>query len=237
MNSLEMCKEIIYGIKDFHKPDYAYSSLERIFSCPGIYAIDHFFDFLSSGAFKETYSLNQDWVVKFCSTDNYTDDEARLIDAAWEEDVGELFLPSYFIPLDIHIPLYHLNGRYSDYYCDDFSEMADYLIIQPCITATSYNRGCELLDDRFAHAYYKHPITDRKSGCAVSYTIAKHFSGQSKTWLQDVVNYYGMEVFIKFYHFIKKYKITDLHTENVGYFYDKPVIFDWCSDFNFSLQT
>lgn len=49
----------------------------------------------------------------------------------------------------------------------------------------------------------------------------------NEDWLTDVLDYFGEEIFLKLLSFIKKENINDLHTGNLGYIGDRPVIFDY----------
>ena len=51
------------------------------------------------------------------------------------------------------------------------------------------------------------------------------------TWLVDVHNYYGEKKFVNILNFISTY-LGDLHSENIGYDGDKPVILDYADFFN-----
>lgn len=46
-------------------------------------------------------------------------------------------------------------------------------------------------------------------------------------WVEDFCNYYGMEAFDDLGTFVDKVGINDLHSNNIGYYHDKPVIFDY----------
>lgn len=46
-------------------------------------------------------------------------------------------------------------------------------------------------------------------------------------WIHDFIESYGLEFFRTFNDFLKDCHINDLHGSNIGYFNDKPVIFDY----------
>lgn len=47
------------------------------------------------------------------------------------------------------------------------------------------------------------------------------------TWLSDVMDYFGENFVIKLLKFIQQEEIHDLHGDNLGYIYDRPVILDY----------
>lgn len=46
-------------------------------------------------------------------------------------------------------------------------------------------------------------------------------------WVEYFCNYYGMEAFDDLGTFVDKVGINDLHSNNIGYYHDEPVIFDY----------
>ena len=46
-------------------------------------------------------------------------------------------------------------------------------------------------------------------------------------WISDFLNYFSEEVFIKLQDFLYNNRIWDLHSGNLGYIGDRPVIIDW----------
>lgn len=52
----------------------------------------------------------------------------------------------------------------------------------------------------------------------------------NSTWLSDFIEYYGEKTFKDFMLFLKEERIGDLHSENIGYIEDRPVLIDY-SDF------
>lgn len=56
----------------------------------------------------------------------------------------------------------------------------------------------------------------------------KHnFALDCENWLYDVLDYYGEEFAEKVILFFKKCKINDLHSQNVGYVGNRPIVFDY----------
>lgn len=49
----------------------------------------------------------------------------------------------------------------------------------------------------------------------------------NSVWLLHLYEYYGWDFFKSFFHFCKRYRVNDLHCENVGFINKKPVVFDY----------
>ena len=46
-------------------------------------------------------------------------------------------------------------------------------------------------------------------------------------WLSDFLDYFGEDIFQKFMKFIDKQNIGDLHSDNIGYIGNRPVLIDY----------
>lgn len=223
--------------------------LEAIFN--GSCEISGKFDFIAHGAFKEVYGYGS-IVLKFCSEDNETEKERDIINAAFDGDLGDVFLPTVFIPIDNPklVPLYYLDedetNRNDDYTYDDKEHTwkrrdddencgyhAVWLEIQQRIETTCEDDAANLMMD-FANPsnYNKCPVVD-ELGRPISYSCAADTGIGSKTWMQAVINIYGFEYFAELAAFITDYDISDLHNRNIGYYKRDnkllPVIIDWLS--------
>lgn len=55
----------------------------------------------------------------------------------------------------------------------------------------------------------------------------KKYNCFNPDWLADVVKCYGEQVFNDLCSFIKDEGITDLHSDNIGYYKNKPILFDY----------
>ena len=60
-------------------------------------------------------------------------------------------------------------------------------------------------------------------------SVGPSFTTSTYTWLADVLIYYGRVFLNKVLSFIKKNEISDLHSGNVGYINNRPVIIDYSS--------
>lgn len=193
------------------------------------------FDYFSSGSFKETYRASDDIVMKFCSCENDTEGEARLLALAEEADFADLFVPTYFHELPVPMAVCHLDDTNSDRYhyssckhtwvhneeCGDFE--LTYMEIQPLVTPAEA-LVCETLPWR-----YKEKII-----FGIPTETVRDVGIYNLKWLEAFVNVYGAERFEKFADFCSEHYIRDLHDGNIGFMrkgeVEIPIILDWLSD-------
>lgn len=203
------------------------------------------FPTIGCGAFKECYGLNDDFVIKFASEENDTVSEENLLHIAVEADVAEIFLPTWYCYLDSRGPdLQMLDDRASNryYYSDsrhtyvenpDYTyQIADCIIIQPRILRTVSAKSYLTLP-RNGLDYDKAPIVDTE-GNKIDFRTAYDFCVSSQTWLQDIMDAYGFDFFNRLAQFLTDNDVSDLHTDNIGYYIREdgkvvPVIFDCLS--------
>ena len=212
----------------------------------GRYDINDRFASIDYGAFKECYSLNDDFVIKFAREDNNTNSEENLFYSAVEDEVAEVFLPTWYCYLDSRgVELKMLDDEMASCrYCYDESQhtyvenpdyvnpVANCIIIQPRILRT-VSESSYLVFPRNELDYNKAAIFDAE-GNKVDYSVAHKFCVSSQTWLQDIVDVYGLEYFNRLAQFLTDNEVYDLHVGNIGYYTredDKvvPVIFDCLS--------
>lgn len=224
--------------------EYYVSNIEDILM--GYCSINDRFDAIACGAFKECYELNGDFVIKFASECNETQCEEVLMLNAKADNVAEIFMPTWYCYLDSIGPeLLMLDEEASDreYYNyeqhtyvenpDYTGQRADCIIIQPRILRTVSDESYINLPNNHLD-YDKVPITDAE-GNKIDFDIARSFWVFSLTWLQDIVDTYGVHFFNRLAQFLKDNGVHDLHTSNIGYYVNKdnkvvPVIFDCLSD-------
>lgn len=184
---------------------------------------DCFWDFISSGSYKECYFADfSGFVFKFATNSNCTEREIELYNAAIDEEMGSIFIPTYVVPLGTEIwGTWITEEEYPE-------TVIDTLVIQPMVNFiqnTIYKFGflsepsmiCELTPD---------------------YTIRAHTLIQLGlryySWFKSVVETYGSEFADRFLEFAKRKGISDLNSGNIGWIKrgDKmyPVILDWLSD-------
>lgn len=71
---------------------------------------------------------------------------------------------------------------------------------------------------------------DYRSERTEDYCCSHGFRCFNPVWIADAIEYYGQSQFSRLMDFIDNYGIDDLHTENIGYIKNKPVLIDY-SDF------
>lgn len=179
--------------------------------------IDPYFSFICSGAFKEVYNLNDDYVIKFVSSANDTEGELSCISEAEEAGVGDIFLEEYSLKIDKVI------------FPENF--VCNYIIVQRKISAPYHYALSNYTDlEGISKGEYMANPMRYTDGTIVPYSKARSCHVTAKEWMQDVIDYYGDEYFEAFVEFLYNYDVTDIHEENVGYTdTGRPVVFDWFS--------
>lgn len=185
------------------------------------------YEFINDGGFKEAYHLGENHVIKFAITSNATADEQALLTAAQEANLGEIFLPTIFIPLDEPRKVYLIEDDdawvydpETDSYIENDQFCFNYAIIQPLVEIASNQK----------HKYKSlYTYTLNPEASPVSVSIFRNSAINDVDWLMEFINYYGLEKLDALYDFIEKYNIFDLHNSNLGYLNGKPIILDWLS--------
>ena len=184
---------------------------------------------LGSGAFKLAYELpleSWDWVIKFCSSFNDTEEEMSCLDAAAYAGVSKLFTPTIFFQLDEEAsektvqkkPF--LNSPHREYDEDPFKLWVE---LQPRVVS------CKSLGQDISEAS-KLPYLNDVEGLNTSLLEVAENMGAPIDWLASVRYTYGDEFLERFERFCNKNDICDLAPDNVGYLDGVgPVIFDWIS--------
>ena len=54
-----------------------------------------------------------------------------------------------------------------------------------------------------------------------------YYCEANEDWLTDVLEYYGEDIFLDFLRFVDDLQLTDLHSGNLGYINNRPVITDY----------
>lgn len=211
--------------------------------------ITNYFDYMACGAFKECYELGlPGWVIKFCCTRNCTELEQQILEDAARDNVDHFFIPTYFIPIPAILVAQNLepctgNDRYDSYQHDwvprypdsDNYDMFNYVQIQPMVQIQEhvpFNNFCRGVkeDGKWVTKYARlidlvgDPIDSSTMSCG---------DINSADWIQTAINAYGITSYKNLQNFVKKYQISDLHNENIGYLLQDgerfPVIVDWLS--------
>jgi hypothetical protein len=199
--------------------------------------------FLGAGAYKECYEAVDGWIIKFAGRLNPTNDERIILEAAEDFGLGAAFLKTIMIDLPLPLPLTEIGESYSDLYrhyegnsfrvfnCDTTESMSHVAMLQPAIQTTS-QRGFKKL--RHQSKEYEATPLYYTDGRKVPFEVFDEIPATSHTWLQGFINYHGDRLFDTLSDFCKKFHLTDLHGENIGFLtrhsQDIPVILDCLSD-------
>lgn len=210
----------------------------------GTASLDDCWDIMAYGAYKECYALDQNWVIKFASEYNRTPDEMALLNKAIDENLGDLFVETYFIPLEgFHPILYNLESdnwtfdESANTYVErdpDFevNERASFCVIQRRIETTVSETHTRWIDD-IADQYFAEERDVNEIFDGFPFLIASKIPITSFDWLDTSIKLYGSETMTRFANFCDEEGIHDLHIENIGYrLVDGkriPVIIDWLS--------
>jgi hypothetical protein len=179
---------------------------------------DEEFNLLAFGAYKECYNLSANFVIKFCSVNNNTSAEIGTYQKAWEENLSDLFLDTWFFPLDTYLPTTYIEEP-------EF----DYLEIQPKVKTFAIDIPHYKSFPYTIENYLAAPIQDPKSDeIADFHAIRGYLSDLS--WGQAIVDVFGMKYFNHFIEFCDKVELGDLHGQNIGYYQNIPVILDCLSE-------
>ena len=212
---------------------------------------DECFDPIGYGAYKEVYALSDNYVIKFVSECNNTEEEMRLLNAAVEYDVDPLFPETYFIPLTgYHPALYLLEvdtctnwtfdeekntyvERDPDY--EPNRERADYVIIQRRVTSVLedmtfhcvYNYDCERHRSEYIQLFSTRAEDDFRP---VPTSLVRQIGVTAVEWHEGILTHFGFDFYTRFAAFCDDNNVRDLHNGNVGFLDGIPCIVDWLSD-------
>lgn len=208
-------------------------------------SLEEEFDFIENGSYKEVFALNEDFVVKFASQENTTELERGLLQKAKKEEILELFIPTWFCPLNTtELSLNELNESSYDRLVYDSNNdtyvenenweplRATYIILQPYVHKIVAYHDIKKMPQTLLE-YEKEPIYD-SLGEKIEFEYINMFGVDSYEWLKKIASLYGANFFRKAAFFIQENEITDLHNRNIGYYTtlegkEIPVIFDWIS--------
>lgn len=202
-----------------------------------------YYNFLGSGSYKEVYKLNHDYVVKFCSVDNPTEEECKLYKIAQKElQEANIFLPvyCYYFNENEKVDLLEVCDEYYEY-DEELDEEVPHPIyaisleIQPIIECTLEQASNWY--DEYDEALFK--ITDEQIAEVLQIwnqcdKITLFPESDKVFWIFNIYLNYGEINLNIIAQFFDKYNITDWHAENIGWIKqnDKllPVIFDYFSN-------
>lgn len=202
-----------------------------------------YYDFINSGAFKEVYQLNNNYVVKFCSVKNPTQEEHKLYQIAHNElKENNIFLPvyCYYFNKNENINFPKISDGYCSY--DEISEeekfdpmYATALEIQPIIECTLDQAAnwCEDYDEELFSATSEELLNILAIWNQYD-NLYLYPNNNEVFWVFSIFYNYGEAGLKAIAQFFTKYYITDWHSENIGWIKKNnkllPVIFDYFSN-------
>lgn len=215
------------------------------------YPLVEYFNFLSSGAYKECYELPapfNGWVMKLASRANNTIGEKALIEVAESRGL-DIFPETFFITTPVLMQMdpikegldcsdfctwenshttpggFHVSGTWRELSPDSCYNIAgDYIIFQEKCTPMSH-----------LTRYDDQPnLTDsylRKDGFEWDADAIYHSRIESMTWLNRYLEVHSAQALNDLFRFIEDYELSDLRRDNIGFTLGlrRPIIMDCLS--------
>ena len=180
---------------------------------------DHFPE-LGNGSFKLCCALDPEekYVIKFVLSFSNAMEEVDLSNELNDTLEDRVFLPEWGFQLSKdYFPSY-------DYDSDDYEEDEEvpylaFIIIQPRITflVDDDRNNVSIYDTEYKEDDDPSPVIDHRSSRCLSTGDVLESQITSVTWLQSIVDNYGIDFCEDFLALINSYGIHDLHWENIGY--------------------
>lgn len=216
------------------------------------YSLVEYFNFLSSGAYKECYELPapfSGWVMKLASRANNTVGEKALIEVAESRGL-DVFPETFFIttPVLMHMePIkegldcsdfctyeqsrtdsrgYHISGDWRELSPNScWSIAGEYIIFQQKCTPMSAITRYEDQPNVFSDNYL------RKDNFEWDAEAIYHSRIESMTWLRRYLEVHSGSSLNDLIRFIEDYELSDLRRDNIGFTAGlrRPVIMDCLS--------
>lgn len=215
------------------------------------YPLVEYFNFLSSGAYKECYELPapfNGWVMKLASRANNTIGEKALIEVAESRGL-DIFPETFFITTPVLMQMgpikegldcsdfctwkpsyttpggFHVSGterELSPNSCDNIA--GDYIIFQEkCTPMSHFTR----YDDQpnVTNSYL------RKDNFEWDAEAIYHSRIESMTWLKRYLEVHSAQALNDLFRFIEDYELSDLRRDNIGFTLGlrRPIIMDCLS--------
>ena len=206
------------------------------------YPLVEYFNFLSSGAYKECYELPwpfNGWVMKLASRANNTVGEKALIEVAESRGL-DIFPETFFISTPV---LMHMDPIKEGLDCSDYctyvpsrtdssgtwrslspdscdSIAGDYIIFQQkCTPMSAITR------------YEDQPNHLRKDNFEWDAEAIYHSRIESMTWLNRYLEVHSAQALNDLFRFIEDYELSDLRRDNIGFTLGdrRPIIMDCLS--------
>ena len=215
------------------------------------YSLVEYFNFLSSGAFKECYELPapfNGWVMKLASRANNTVGEKALIEVAESRGL-DIFPETFFITTPVLMQMdpiregltcsdfctwdyshttpggFHVSGTWrelSPNSCDSIA--GDYIIFQEKCTPMS------LITDHTDHPSWTDSYL-RKDNFEWDANAIYDSRIESMTWLNRYLEVHSAQALNDLFRFIEDYELSDLRRDNIGFSLGtrRPIIMDCLS--------
>lgn len=195
----------------------------------------YYWEYVNNGCFKEVF---RPWdmapcVVKFVSQENNTAEEYSLLQYAKEEGVAQFFIPTYFVNLSCPLDAEWLD-EYSE--VEDENENADsYKIVyhtQQLISVQVQPVASVHEDSTYMNSNSAKELEWRAADGNVipsdtMMTLATKIWSQE--WIVKALAHYSAAELNQFAYFLDEYCVSDLHSGNVGYYKEQPIILDCMS--------
>ena len=215
------------------------------------YPLVEYFNFLSSGAYKECYELPapfNGWVMKLASRSNNTIGEKALIEVAESRGL-DIFPETFFITTPVLMQMdpikegldcsdfctwenshttpggFHVSGTWRELSPDSCYNIAgDYIIFQEKCTPMSH-----------ITKYSDQPnVTNsylRKDNFEWDADAIYHSRIESMTWLNRYLEVHSAQSLNDLFRFIEDYELSDLRRDNIGFTLGlrRPIIMDCLS--------
>lgn len=215
------------------------------------YSLVEYFNFLSSGAYKECYELPapfNGWVMKLASRSNNTVGEKALIEVAESRGL-DIFPETFFISTPVLMQMdpikdemscsafctykpsyttpggYHVSGTWyglSPNSCDNIA--GDYIIFQEKCTPMSLITDHTDYPSR-ADSYLRKDSFEWDADAIYDSRI------ESMTWLNRYLEVHSAQALNDLFRFIADYELSDLRRDNIGFTLGnrRPIIMDCLS--------
>lgn len=215
------------------------------------YSLVEYFDFLSSGAYKECYELPapfNGWVMKLASRANNTIGEKALIEVAESRGL-DIFPETFFISTPVLMQMgpikedlscsafctyessrttpggYHVSGTWRELSTNSCDNIAgDYIIFQEKCTPM------RLITD---YSDQPNPADSylRKDNFEWDAETIYNSRIESMTWLERYLEVHSAQALNDLFRFIEDYELSDLRRDNIGFSLGlrRPIIMDCLS--------
>lgn len=215
------------------------------------YSLVEYFNFLSSGAFKECYELPapfNGWVMKLASRSNNTIGEKALIEVAESRGL-DIFPETFFISAPVLMQMdpikeglncsdfctwdnshttpggFHVSGTWRELSLNScYSIAGDYIIFQEKCTPMS------LITDHTDYPSWTDSYL-RKDGFEWDANAIHDSRIESMTWLKRYLEVHSAAALNDLFRFIEDYELSDLRRDNIGFSLGlrRPIIMDCLS--------